>query len=43
MKITIKDYLKTHVAGPNKCIIKVNGVTLKNGTMYSTITQLMEC
>ncbi len=32
MKITIKDYLKNTVAGPNKCIIKVNGVTLKNGT-----------
>ncbi|AWX32561.1 Ig-like domain repeat protein [Methanosphaera sp. BMS] len=32
MKITIKDYLGNIVAGPNKCIIKVNGVTLKNGT-----------
>ena len=32
MKITIKDYLGNTVAGPNKCIIKVNGVTLKNGT-----------
>ena len=32
MKITIKDYLGNVVAGPNKCIIKVNGVTLKNGT-----------
>ncbi|AWX32029.1 hypothetical protein AW729_02480 [Methanosphaera sp. BMS] len=32
MKITIKDYLGNVVAGPNKCIIKVNCVTLKNGT-----------
>ena len=32
LKITIKDYLGNVVAGPNKCIIKVNGVTLKNGT-----------
>ena len=32
MKITIKDYLGNTVAGPNKCIIKVNGVTLKNVT-----------
>ena len=32
MKITIKDYLGNTVAGPNKLIIKVNGVTLKNGT-----------
>ncbi|MDO5826477.1 MAG: Ig-like domain-containing protein, partial [Methanosphaera sp.] len=32
MKITIKDYLGNVVAGPNKCIIKVNGVTLKNDT-----------
>ncbi|MBR3213704.1 MAG: Ig-like domain repeat protein, partial [Methanosphaera sp.] len=32
MKITIKDYLKNTVAGPNKLVIKVNGVTLKNGT-----------
>ncbi|RAP51535.1 MAG: hypothetical protein BZ137_09875, partial [Methanosphaera sp. rholeuAM130] len=32
MKITIKDYLGNTVSGPNKCIIKVNGVTLKNGT-----------
>ena len=29
---TIKDYLGNKVVGPNKCIIKVNGVTLKNGT-----------
>ena len=29
---TIKDYLGNKVIGPNKCIIKVNGVTLKNGT-----------
>ena len=28
----IKDYLGNKVVGPNKCIIKVNGVTLKNGT-----------
>ena len=32
MKITIKDYLGNTVAGPNKLVIKVNGVTLKNGT-----------
>ena len=32
MKITIKDYLGNVVAGPNKLVIKVNGVTLKNGT-----------
>jgi len=32
MKITIKDYLKNTVAGPNKLVIKVNGLTLKNGT-----------
>ena len=32
MKITIKDYLKNTVAGPNKLVIKENGVTLKNGT-----------
>ncbi|AWX32049.1 S-layer family protein [Methanosphaera sp. BMS] len=32
MKITIKDYLKNTVAGPNKLVIKINGVTLKNGT-----------
>ena len=32
IKITIKDYIGNVVAGPNKCIIKVNGVTLKNGT-----------
>ena len=32
MKITIKDYLGNVVTGPNKLIIKVNGVTLKNGT-----------
>ncbi|MBE6488839.1 MAG: Ig-like domain repeat protein [Methanosphaera stadtmanae] len=29
---TIKDYLGNKVVGPNKCIIKVNGATLKNGT-----------
>ncbi|MDO5826489.1 MAG: Ig-like domain repeat protein, partial [Methanosphaera sp.] len=32
MKITIKDYLGNVVVGPNKLVIKVNGVTLKNGT-----------
>ncbi|RAP53003.1 MAG: hypothetical protein BZ137_07770, partial [Methanosphaera sp. rholeuAM130] len=32
MKITIKDYLGNVVSGPNKLVIKVNGVTLKNGT-----------
>jgi len=29
---TIKDYLGNKVLGPNKCVVKVNGVTLKNGT-----------
>lgn len=29
---TIKDYLGNIVAGPNKCVIKINGVSLKNGT-----------
>ena len=29
---TIKDYLGNKVVGPNKCIIKINGVSLKNGT-----------
>jgi len=37
---TIKDYLGNIVKGPNKCVIKINGVTLKNGTQpmyyYST-------
>ncbi|MBQ6443574.1 MAG: Ig-like domain repeat protein [Methanosphaera sp.] len=37
---TIKDYLGNIVAGPNKCVIKINGVSLKNGTQpmyyYST-------
>ena len=37
---TIKDYLGNIVKGPNKCVIKINGVTLKNGTKpiyyYST-------
>ncbi|MBR3213203.1 MAG: Ig-like domain repeat protein, partial [Methanosphaera sp.] len=32
MNITIKDYLGNTVVGPNKLVIKVNGVTLKNGT-----------
>ncbi|RAP54114.1 MAG: hypothetical protein BZ137_03995 [Methanosphaera sp. rholeuAM130] len=32
MKITIRDYLGNTVAGPNKLVIKVNGLTLKNGT-----------
>ena len=29
---TIKDYLGNVVAGPNKCVIKINGISLKNGT-----------
>ncbi|RAP44441.1 MAG: hypothetical protein BZ136_08800 [Methanosphaera sp. rholeuAM74] len=29
---TIKDYLGNKVLGPNKCVVKVNGATLKNGT-----------
>ncbi|RAP46340.1 MAG: hypothetical protein BZ136_07725 [Methanosphaera sp. rholeuAM74] len=29
---TIKDYLGNKVLGPNKCIVKVNGATIKNGT-----------
>ena len=37
---TIKDYLGNVVAGPNKCVIKINGISLKNGTQpmyyYST-------
>ena len=37
---TIKDYLGNIVAGPNKCVIKINGISLKNGTQamyyYST-------
>lgn len=37
---TIKDYLGNIVKGPNKCVIKINGVSLKNGTQplyyYST-------
>ncbi|RAP54804.1 MAG: hypothetical protein BZ137_00310 [Methanosphaera sp. rholeuAM130] len=37
---TIRDYLGNIVAGPNKCVIKINGVSLKNGTeamyYYST-------
>ena len=37
---SIKDYLGNYVSGPNKCIIKLNGVSLKNGTnpmyYYST-------
>ena len=28
---TINDYLGNLVSGPNKCIIKINGATLKNG------------
>ena len=28
----IKDYLGNIVAGPNKCVIKINGISLKNGT-----------
>jgi len=36
----IKDYLGNIVAGPNKCVIKINGISLKNGTQpmyyYST-------
>ena len=37
---TIKDYMGNIVKGPNKCVIKINGVSLKNGTQpmyyYST-------
>ena len=37
---TIKDYLGNIVAGPNKCVVKINGVSLKNATQplyfYST-------
>ncbi|MBQ6220350.1 MAG: hypothetical protein IJJ47_11505 [Methanosphaera sp.] len=37
---TIRDYLGNIVKGPNKCVIKVNGISLKNGTeamyYYST-------
>ncbi|AWX31716.1 hypothetical protein [Methanosphaera sp. BMS] len=37
---TIKDYMGNIVKGPNKCVIKINGVSLKNGTeamyYYST-------
>ena len=37
---TIKDYLGNIVSGPNKCVIKINGMSLKNGTepmyYYST-------
>ncbi|MBO7718893.1 MAG: Ig-like domain repeat protein, partial [Methanosphaera sp.] len=37
---TIRDYLGNIVKGPNKCVIKINGVSLKNGTepmyYYST-------
>ena len=29
---TIRDYLGNKVLGPNKCVIKVNGATLKNGS-----------
>ena len=29
---TIRDYLGNVVSGPNKCVIKINGVSLKNGT-----------
>ena len=40
LKATIKDYLGNIVKGPNKCVIKINGITLKNGTepmyYYST-------
>ena len=37
---SIRDYLGNYVSGPNKCIVKINGVSLKNGTKplyyYST-------
>ncbi|MBO7719327.1 MAG: Ig-like domain repeat protein, partial [Methanosphaera sp.] len=40
LNASIKDYLGNYVSGPNKCIIKINGVSLKNGTnpmfYYST-------
>ncbi len=40
LKTTIKDYLGNIVKGPNKFIIKINGITLKNDTQamyyYST-------
>lgn len=40
LNATIKDYLGNKVSGPNKCIVKINGVSLKNGTQamyyYST-------
>ena len=40
LNTSIRDYLGNYVSGPNKCIIKINGVSLKNGTQamyyYST-------
>ena len=40
LKTTIRDYLGNIVLGPNKCIIKINGITIKNDTQpmyyYST-------
>ena len=32
LNASIKDYLGNFVSGPNKCIIKINGVSIKNGT-----------
>lgn len=29
---TIKDYLGNVVIGPNKCVIKINGISIRNGT-----------
>ncbi|AWX32123.1 S-layer family protein [Methanosphaera sp. BMS] len=31
LQATIRDYLGNVVSGPNKCVIKVNGLSLKNG------------
>ncbi|MDO5826554.1 MAG: hypothetical protein Q4Q22_09240, partial [Methanosphaera sp.] len=40
LKAIIRDYLGNIVCGPNKCVIKINGISLKNGTRpmyyYST-------
>jgi len=32
MNVVIKDYLGNIVSGPNKCVIKINGLSLKNKT-----------
>lgn len=40
VEATIRDYLGNIVKGPNKCIIKINGISIKNDTLpmyfYST-------